>query len=389
VRHPYWEQPAPAALRDRPFLAKNVELTPPKWKSAPPVIQDGKVVFTAPDADSIHCVRLTDGVRVWQNKKTENDLFLAGVFGGKVVIVGQKSVRALRLSDGSPLWNVDLAGQPSGQGAFERNIYYLPVKTQKKTAAILAIDVDRGTLSTAGQSSKEQDLGPGNLVFYPGMILAQSPRELSVFIEENAGKTAFERRAQLIRLAHEGASRSEILTGWKELARGKHAFVEEAKQMAGHYESLVAEDRMWNGVVDYAGLPAKDKAFYWMHLLRDCDMKQLSEPGQCHVLGEFRGLGSETPAGKPNPAIELVKLGKDALPEIIAHMDDARPTRCLAIWRLASPESHYLLRYGDCCQQIFEAITSRTIYERKHPAATRFSTARGYSARSGRGFAFF
>ena len=57
------------------------------WHSAPPVIQDGKVVFTAPDANSVHCINLRDGTPVWKKRQSENDLYLAGVFGGKVLIV--------------------------------------------------------------------------------------------------------------------------------------------------------------------------------------------------------------------------------------------------------------------------------------------------------------
>ena len=34
-----------------------------KWKSAPPAIQDGKVVFTAWDADAIHCINLPTASR--------------------------------------------------------------------------------------------------------------------------------------------------------------------------------------------------------------------------------------------------------------------------------------------------------------------------------------
>ena len=42
--------------------------------------------------------------------------------------------------------------------------------------------------------------------------------------------------------------------------------------------------------------------------------------------------------------------------------EDARPTRCKGHWRSYWPEHHYLLRYGDCCQQIFESITGYTIF---------------------------
>src|SRR5262249_48987973 len=45
--------------------AGTITTTISKWKSAPPAIQDGKIVFTAPDADSVHCVNLRDGRPAW------------------------------------------------------------------------------------------------------------------------------------------------------------------------------------------------------------------------------------------------------------------------------------------------------------------------------------
>lgn len=54
-----------------------------------------------------------------------------------------------------------------------------------------------------------------------------------------------------------------------------------------------------------------------------------------------------------------------AIPQLVNHLDDPRPTRCVGYWRFYAREGHYLLRYGDCCQQLFEAITGHTLYERK------------------------
>src|SRR5262249_22953201 len=38
----------------------------PEWKASAPIVQDGRVLFTAPDASSIHCLRLRDGTRLWK-----------------------------------------------------------------------------------------------------------------------------------------------------------------------------------------------------------------------------------------------------------------------------------------------------------------------------------
>ena len=67
------------------------------WKSAPPVIVDGKVVFTAPDANSVHCINLRDGTPVWKKRQMDGDLFLAGVFRARSSSSARNSIRALDL----------------------------------------------------------------------------------------------------------------------------------------------------------------------------------------------------------------------------------------------------------------------------------------------------
>ena len=106
------------------------------------MIQDGKVVFTAPDAGSIHCINLRDGTAVWKKKHQEGDLYLAGVFGGKVLIVGKNAIRVLSLNDGTQLWQEPTSGMPSGQGVASKNVYYLPLKKTDKSE-IVAFDLDK------------------------------------------------------------------------------------------------------------------------------------------------------------------------------------------------------------------------------------------------------
>src|SRR5262249_2181142 len=93
---------------------------PQQWKVTAPVIVDGKVIFTAPDSRALHCVNLRDGAPLWKIQRAEDDQYLAGVFGGRVVVVGKKSVRALSLDQGETVWNVD-TGMPSGQGVASEN----------------------------------------------------------------------------------------------------------------------------------------------------------------------------------------------------------------------------------------------------------------------------
>ena len=110
-----------------------------------------------------------------------------------------------------------------------------------------------------------------------------------------------------------------------------------------HLESLVAEDRVWKEPTkkEFARLNVKQKAAYWLYHLRDLNVQQTSQPGMCMVLTEAKSfsVGSINLAkqGTPNPAVELQKLGYEALPQIIAHLDDGRPTLCVGFWRNFAP----------------------------------------------------
>jgi outer membrane protein assembly factor BamB len=159
-------------------------LTAANWKVTPPVIIDGKVVFTSPDAQSIHCINLRDGKPIWKSPQQEQDLFLAGVFQGRVLIIGKHSCRALRLTDGQQLWTQPLDDLPSGQGVASHNVYYLPLRKGE----ICAIDVERGRMAH-NRTGKAGGPPPGNLVFYEGSVLSQTPREVVAYAQLSAKMT--------------------------------------------------------------------------------------------------------------------------------------------------------------------------------------------------------
>src|SRR5207248_1613835 len=159
-----------------------------QWKVTAPVVQDGKVVFTAPDARSLHCVNLRDGTPAWTQPRRSDDLYLAGVFNGKVVIVGKKSTRAVSLAKGDTLWELEV-GLPSGQGAASALkpgepsdlIYYLPLKKAALSGEpeVCAINVDKGLIH-AHTKSRKKDV-PGNLLFYEGEMVSQTMTEVVAY----------------------------------------------------------------------------------------------------------------------------------------------------------------------------------------------------------------
>jgi hypothetical protein len=169
-------------IRPGMIPGQNLALQQNQWKTSAPVIQDGKVVFTAPDARSLHCINLRDGSPVWKKPRGEDDLYFGGVYNGKVVVVGKKRTRGLSLTTGETLWDLE-TGTPSGQGIASNNVYYLPLKeavqTQEKGPAICAIDVDRGII-TGHARSRAREV-PGNLIFFEGDVVSQSADEVVVY----------------------------------------------------------------------------------------------------------------------------------------------------------------------------------------------------------------
>ena len=138
-----------------------------EWKMSAPLIHEGKVVFTAPDGGAIHCVSLKDGSFLWQADR-KDDLYLAGIFQGKVVLVGKNTCRALSLADGkTKLWEVE-TGMPSGQGVASGMYYYLPLRKGE----VCKIDLEHGVVAAHSPSPKNEV--PGNLLFYQGDVVSQN-----------------------------------------------------------------------------------------------------------------------------------------------------------------------------------------------------------------------
>ncbi|HEY5311912.1 MAG TPA: PQQ-binding-like beta-propeller repeat protein, partial [Pirellulales bacterium] len=142
-----------------------------RWTDASMTIAEGHVIFTPLESSEIYCVGLTDGKLKWQ-KPREDGLYVACVHHGKVVVVGSRTVKALRLADGESAWTEDALAlpsnsTPSGRGFYNRDRYYLPLSS----AEVAAIDLADGRL--VARSRSRSGTVPGNLICYHGAVISQ------------------------------------------------------------------------------------------------------------------------------------------------------------------------------------------------------------------------
>ncbi|MCC6740220.1 MAG: hypothetical protein IT452_14335 [Planctomycetia bacterium] len=198
-----------------------------------------------------------------------------------------------------------------------------------------------------------------------------------------ASAAAGERKVSLICAAHAGASRTELRDGWNRLATlPPNRYSELVDQMSKGYEKQCREDEGFREVSeeDLGKLPAAERAAYWVHLLREVDSEQWSDPGSVSVLGwgTWRDEGKKE---KPWPPAELVALRFDAIPALIEHLDDTSPTRAMGWWRSFAANSYYLLTMADACEEIFESVTGVNLYESRSTSGTMTRDGRAAAAK--------
>ena len=80
------------------------------------------------------------------------DLFVAGVAGDRVLVVGKQEVRALALADGKPLWQCE-TGTPIGRGELTSDLYRLPVRDSDGMPELLTIELARRTVAERSEAA--------------------------------------------------------------------------------------------------------------------------------------------------------------------------------------------------------------------------------------------
>jgi hypothetical protein len=128
-----------------------------------------------------------------------------------------------------------------------------------------------------------------------------------------------------------------------------------ARETAEILEKMIAEDAAHTKPAKpLADLPVKERVAELIFDLRDQFGYQWSDPGHCDFF-------MRREEGEWAPADELVKIGYDAVPQLIEALEDTRFTRGVGHHR-SFYFSHFVLRIGDCALAILERIAGQSFY---------------------------
>jgi outer membrane protein assembly factor BamB/tetratricopeptide (TPR) repeat protein len=152
-----------------------------RWVDGTLILAEGCVLATPPDSEKVHCLRLVDGKLLWTQPRDE-DLYLACVYQGRAILVGQRRVRALALPTGEPAWGGRVAAfsgtsTPSGTGVLCGDRYYVPLSSGE----VAAVDLKDARIVHTSRS--RQGLVPGNLVCAGDKVVSQRPGAVEVFYQ--------------------------------------------------------------------------------------------------------------------------------------------------------------------------------------------------------------
>jgi len=116
----------------------------------PPLIDGNRIILLPRQSDSLHCIDLATGKKLWRQPRGDAE-FIAGAAEGVLMVVGERACCGLSLADGRPRWSAR-TGAVSGSGLRAGTQYLLPLAENR----VVAIDMRTGlrTGSTAPEESE-------------------------------------------------------------------------------------------------------------------------------------------------------------------------------------------------------------------------------------------
>ncbi len=145
------------------------------WADPVATLVDGKAMLTSRYSNQLHCIGLMDGKLNWKAPRGDSR-YVLGCVDGRVLLLGASGVRALKMEDGKPVWDVKVGVEKiAGRGFIMDGKAYVP----KTNSEIAVIDIAKGEL--INNLPMPAGSPPGNIISTRGLILSQTVDQLSVF----------------------------------------------------------------------------------------------------------------------------------------------------------------------------------------------------------------
>jgi outer membrane protein assembly factor BamB len=163
-----------------------------RWQDSTATIVSGRVLLTPPESNELHCIDLQSGQVLW--KRARGDMTrIAAADAERVLLVGNRKLRALRTADGKPAWKREALTlprgvSPSGTGFVSNGQYFLPLTS----AEVIAVNLSDGQIASRAASRDGSPLG--NLICHRGTVISQSGIFLDCFDEVEQLKKRSEKR---------------------------------------------------------------------------------------------------------------------------------------------------------------------------------------------------
>ncbi|MGC4004368.1 MAG: PQQ-binding-like beta-propeller repeat protein [Pirellulales bacterium] len=201
------------------------------WSEAVAVAAEGAVLYTSPEADRLYCLDLSNGTVRWEIPRKQN-LYVGGITGDRVVLIGKREVQCLSLKDKRSLWTSTLALPTgcvtSGRGFLSGDDYYLPVGS----GDVLRIDLAAGTIKSRAHSAGGTI--PGNLLCYRGNVVSMGIDRIEKYAQSELLKTQVE--STLAKTPHDWQA-----LGWRgEIALDEGRFGDALTALRAAKESALA-----------------------------------------------------------------------------------------------------------------------------------------------------
>ncbi|MDA0284701.1 MAG: PQQ-binding-like beta-propeller repeat protein, partial [Planctomycetota bacterium] len=148
-----------------------------RWRYDSTLALAGRIVLAPLDSQELICLDAVSGDTLWTQPRGQG-LFVGAAFDDRVIVVDESAVRAVSLSDGSPIWTARLNQRvPTGRGLRIGSLFHLPVASVTFAELTDSVETASRNLLSENTLSSDSPRQAGKLVtidLMSGRLLAES-----------------------------------------------------------------------------------------------------------------------------------------------------------------------------------------------------------------------